>query len=183
MSPILGQLVLANTQRNIGIVIAVVVVLGFLTYWLINTRRSRPEVGSEIELAPNRKEYYDDEDLEGRVLDRALLWGLLTMIVVAVGLPLYWLGEPGRQSGAEQGFEDRAVERGAQLFATTEAGGLNCAGCHGPEGVGGVAPHTLTTADGRDIAIAISVETVAISSTTSGRHSGATNPGPMPSIL
>ena len=152
MSPDLGHAVLANTQRNVGIVIAVVVVLGFLAYWIFNTRRARPETGSEIELAPNRKEYYPDEDLESRVLDRALLWGLLTMIVVAVGLPLYWLGEPGRQSGAELGFEDRAVDRGAELFATTEAGGLNCAGCHGPEGVGGVAPHTLTIADGDFIA-------------------------------
>ncbi len=152
MSPDLNHVVLANTQRNVGVVIAVVVVLGFVAYWIFNTRRARPELGSEIELAPNRKEYYPDGDLEGRVLDRALLWGLLTMIVVAIGLPLYWLGEPGRQSGAEQGFEDRAIDRGAELFATTEAGGLNCAGCHGPEGVGGVAPHTLTAADGDFIA-------------------------------
>ena len=34
--------------------------------------QAKPEVGSEIELAPNRKPYFADEELEGRKLDRTL---------------------------------------------------------------------------------------------------------------
>ena len=41
----------------------------------------------------------------------------------------------------------------AELFAPTEEGGYNCAGCHGSEGVGGQAPpYTLTDADGEFVA-------------------------------
>ena len=37
-----------------------------LVYVFVNIRNSRAEVGSEIELAPNRKPYLADEELEGR---------------------------------------------------------------------------------------------------------------------
>ena len=73
--------------------------------------------------------------------------------VTAVGLPLYWLNEPGRQSGAIENFDQTFVNRGAKLFAPTGDGGYNCAGCHGAEGVGGQAPpYTLTDADGEFVA-------------------------------
>ena len=70
-----------------------------------------------------------------------------------MGLPLYWLNEPGRQTGAIENFDQTFVNRGARLFAPTEEGGYNCAGCHGSEGVGGQAPpYTLTDADGEFVA-------------------------------
>ncbi len=134
---------LASTQQTIAVVVALAVVLGWLVYLLANIRSSRPEVGAEIELAPNRKPYLDDEQLEGPKLDRTLRWGLLCLVVVGVGLPLYWLGEPSRQANAEQGFEERAVSRGADLFATTADGGFNCAGCHGGT-AGGLVDYTVT---------------------------------------
>ena len=75
------------------------------------------------------------------------------MAIVAIGLPLYWLNEPGRQSGAIENFDQTFVNRGAKLFAPTGDGGYNCAGCHGSEGVGGQAPpFTLTGADGEFVA-------------------------------
>ena len=54
----------------------------------------------------NRKPYLADEELEGQKLDRTLTFGLLGLFVVAVGLPLYWLAEPGRQDGARRGLRD-----------------------------------------------------------------------------
>jgi mono/diheme cytochrome c family protein len=70
-----------------------------------------------------------------------------------VGLPLYWLAEPGRQSGAIETFDQTFINRGAKLFAPTDDGGYNCAGCHGAEGVGGQAPpFTLTDTDGEFVA-------------------------------
>jgi mono/diheme cytochrome c family protein len=125
--------------------VAILVVVGWGLYLLANVRRSKPEVGSEIELAANRKQYLDDEQLEGRRLDQVLRWGLISLSIVGVGLPLYWLAEPGRQSGAVSNFEDTFVARGAALFAPTADGGFNCAGCHGgAQGLGGEVPYTLT---------------------------------------
>ena len=55
---------------------------------------------SEIELAPNRRPYLNDDQMEGPRLDKALGWALGLMAVVAVGLPLYWLHEPSRQASS-----------------------------------------------------------------------------------
>jgi mono/diheme cytochrome c family protein len=135
-----------STQRSIAIIIAIVLTLGWLLYLIGNLRKARPEVGSEIELAPNRKPYYDDETLEGPRLNRALLAGLLTLLVVGIGLPLYALDEPTRQAEAIVGFDNRFASWGSQDFATTAEGGFNCAGCHGAGGVGGAADYTFTDA-------------------------------------
>ncbi|MGI9121050.1 MAG: cytochrome c [Acidimicrobiales bacterium] len=135
----------ASTQQTIGIVVALLVVVGWALYLAANVRRAKPEVGSELELAANRKPYLDDEALEGPRLERALTWGLIALTICAVGLPLYWLAEPGRQAGAVEGFADQAVERGTKLFAPTADGGFNCAGCHGgAQALGGEVPYTLT---------------------------------------
>ena len=143
----------ATTVKAIGVVIAVVTGIGVVGYILVNLRQGRPEIGAEIELAPNRKPYFDDEQLEGPRLNRALASGLVLIAITAVGLPLYWLNEPGRQTGAIENFDQTFVNRGARLFAPTEEGGYNCAGCHGSEGVGGQAPpYTLTDADGEFVA-------------------------------
>ena len=87
----------ASTQRTIGLVIAVVVAVGFSVYVLFNLRQGRKEIFAEVELAPNRKPYYDDDTLETKRLDIALAGGVATLIIIALALPLYWLGEPGRQ--------------------------------------------------------------------------------------
>ena len=133
-----ADLVLASTQTNVGYVIAAVVVLGFFVYLYINIRKVKPELGSEIELAPNRKPYHEDEVLETKVLDKALRWALLLLVVVGVGLPVYWLNEPSRQSGADENYNATFVGRGEEQYTAA------CAQCHGPEGVGGVAPYLLT---------------------------------------
>jgi hypothetical protein len=62
--------------RNIAVAIFGVLTLGWVIYLLLNLRKARAEVGSEIELAPNRKPYYDDEALEGPRLERAQIFAL-----------------------------------------------------------------------------------------------------------
>jgi mono/diheme cytochrome c family protein len=153
MSLLLAVLVAATTVKAVGVVICAITIIGFVTYALVNIRAGRAEISSEIELAPNRKPYYDDETLEGPRLTRALGVGFVLMAVTAIGLPLYWLNEPGRQSGAVENFDQTFINRGARLFAPTADGGYNCAGCHGAEGVGGQAPpYTLTKSDGEFVA-------------------------------
>lgn len=152
MTHALSAVLAASTVKSIGAVIAVLVGIGFVVYVVVNIRAGRAEVASEIELAPNRKPYFDDEEMEGRKLERSLSAGLLLLGVVAIGLPLYWLNEPGRMDGAEETFDEIFVHRGEALFAPTEEGGYDCAGCHGPEGVGGVAPYTITDDEGEFVA-------------------------------
>lgn len=148
MIALLATVLAASTVKSVGAVIAVLTIIGFVVYLAVNVRSGRPEIGSEIELAANRKPYYPDEILEGPRLTRALSTGLLLLAVSAIGLPLYWLQEPARQDGAVEQFDRTFVNRGARLFAPTAEGGLNCAGCHGPGGTGGVAPpFTLTGAN------------------------------------
>jgi mono/diheme cytochrome c family protein len=133
------------TTTTIGVIGLVVICAGWLLYAAFNVFGGRDEVGSEIELAPNRKEYYDDETLEGPRLERVQLWGVVLLGIIVVALPLYWVFEPSRQAGAQEGWDNRFASWGSQLFATTGDGGFNCAGCHGGmAGVGGEAPFTVT---------------------------------------
>jgi mono/diheme cytochrome c family protein len=134
----------ASTQ-SIAIIILVVLTGAWLVYIVWNVvKAGRPEVGSEIELAPNRKEYFDDEQLEGRRLERFQLVGLGMLAISAVGLPLYWLHEPARQAGAVEDYNETFANWGSRDFATTADGGFNCAGCHGGmKAQGGVAAYTV----------------------------------------
>ena len=141
----MGSAMVGLTTTTIGVIGLVVITGGWILYGLFNVRAGRKEAGAEIELAPNRKPYYDDETLEGPRLERVQLWGVIMLVIIVVALPLYWVFEPSRQAGAQEGWDNRFASWGSQLFATTADGGFNCAGCHGGmAGVGGEAPFTVT---------------------------------------
>jgi mono/diheme cytochrome c family protein len=131
--------------RQIAEVIAIVVTLGFVVYLAFNLRKARPEAGAEIELAPNRKQYFDDDVLEGPRLERFQMWGVAMLAIVAIGLPVYFIREPGRQAGATVGFDQRFASWGAALFAPTTEGGFGCASCHGGMGAPGGVAQTVVT--------------------------------------
>ena len=138
------MLLAASTQRTVGFVILAIVFIGYVAYLILNSRSARGEVGSEIELAPNRKPYLLDEELEGTKLDKSLLAGLAMLAVIGVGLPLYWLGEPGRHQGLIADTDRVFADRGGELYEE----GADCQQCHGAEGAGGSAPNTITDASG-----------------------------------
>lgn len=132
----------ASTQRTIGWVLAILVTVPVL-FLLVRRAvavifRTDPEVGSEIELAPNRLPAVPDEFLEGRRLDRSLGAGLVTMAIIGVTLPLYWLGEPGRIDGADVDYTRQFISRGSNQYEEL------CTACHGPDGTAGTASYTLT---------------------------------------
>jgi mono/diheme cytochrome c family protein len=114
-------------------------------------KRARLEDKTPANLTP----FLEDEDLESRRLERVQAWSLIFAAVFAISLPLYWLREPTRQHQSTQYFDKNSVARGAVLFANAAspeynaAVSLQCANCHGQNGVGGVAPQTITDANGK----------------------------------
>ena len=136
---------IASTSKSIAMLILFASLGGWVLYAIFNVRKGRAEVGAEQTLAANRKEYYDDETLEGSRLERVQVLGLLFLAIITIALPLYWILEPHRQAEAKFGFEKRFVSWGSTLFQPTADGGFNCAGCHGGmKGTGGVAPYAVT---------------------------------------
>ncbi len=153
------HLLAASTQRNLGMAIAVVAIVGFAIYLIYNVLwAGRGEKGSEVELAPNRKPYLSDEELETSKLDLALVSGLVTLVIIGVALPLYWLGEPGRQQGYLEYSRDQFTSRGAGLFEES------CSSCHGGGGLGGNTDHTVADDNGNFVA-AIKWEVPALTTT------------------
>jgi hypothetical protein len=137
-----------TTQRSIGYVVLAIVILGGIGFVLNQLRIGRREAGSEIELAPNRKPYLADEELEGPKLNLALWSALGLLVIIAVTLPLYWLAEGGRQEGAVKDFRNGFIEKGALIFGTDPLEGAQCETCHGPKGTGGVASFVITDENG-----------------------------------
>jgi Cytochrome C oxidase, cbb3-type, subunit III len=138
--------------QSVGAVLAAIAVVTVVVYAAINLLFSgKKELGSELELAANRKPYLSDEELEGPKLDRTLTFALITLFVIAVALPLYWILEPGRQAGAKDDFNRKFVKEGGELFAPVgdNLHALGCAGCHGGmKATGGSATYNITEPDG-----------------------------------
>ena len=162
-----------STQQKVGVVIGAVLIFGWLGYLITHLMKAGAPPGAEIELAPNRKPYFDDDKLETKKLDSALGVALLLTAVSAVGLPAYWVMESGRQVNAVKGFDRRAVKRGHSLFQPTDSpehgAHFGCATCHGADGGGGVTKYTVTDFLGRTEQVtwaAPAVNTVAYRYTT-----------------
>lgn len=141
-------MILALTFRTILVIInvvAVAVIVVVIGYKVLSVRREPKE-----KPAQNLTPFLDDQELEGGHLERVLRWALLFSTIVAVVLPVYWVLEPGRQTAEATGFEDRAIERGAVLFANDQmtaydnTKSLLCANCHGTDAGGGSAAYTIT---------------------------------------
>lgn len=142
------MLLAASTQRTIGYVILAIVFVGGLVYLFFNIRSAKGEVGSELELAPNRRDDVRDEDLEGKRLDFALGANLAMLTIIGVSLPLYWLGEPGRQEGWDQHTAELFAERGERIYLE----GAQCVTCHGVDGTGGATNTAITSETGEFVA-------------------------------
>lgn len=136
---------LALATTSIAWVAFAAILVGWIGYYILNNKSARDELGSEIELAPNRKPYYNDEDLEGKRLTRVISFNTMLLLVLALALPIYWVFEPARQEGAKEHRANELVGWGSGLFATTADGGFNCAGCHGGmKAEGATAPASVT---------------------------------------
>lgn len=115
-----------------GVIITIVVIAAIV--WLavlgVSALRSRGSEEIPSNLAPGES----DEILETKRLERAQQAAVLLSAFLAVGIPLYYLGEPARQESFVEAYAEESVARG--LAHWTE---YQCASCHGADGGGGVA--------------------------------------------
>ncbi len=139
---------LAANYRAIGLTITAIVAIGFVVLFIRNINQAKPELGSEIELAANRRPYLSDEELEGPKLDKSLSFALVTLGICSLAIPFYWLAEPGRQDGAVDAYQLSFESRGEDLYVA----GAQCVNCHSAGGVGGGAAYVLQDADGQFVA-------------------------------
>ena len=121
----------------IALTIAFVVLLAWMGYLYVNSRRS-PAASSEPP-PPNLSPPASDDELENRKLTRVLRAALFGSILLAVALPWYAITEPDRQEAAAETIAEESVIAGAHFFSVE---GFGCAECHGPTGGGGAAPYT-----------------------------------------
>lgn len=119
---------------NVLLIVLVAVTGGFIFLSMGLFRRRTAEVAPGLRPGPS------DEDLERRIQVRYRFWGAILTIFLALFLPVYWFREPTRLDEKRAQFFDRAVSRGAALFAPTGESlvAVGCANCHGAEGEGGV---------------------------------------------
>ncbi len=115
---------------NLITVFAVVVGIVWLGVLFVSAIRNR---GGE-EVSPNLKPGITDQELETKRLEGGQKAAIAFSAFLAISLPLYFLGETGRQEDFVNEFDEAAVERGAHIVEE-----FACFSCHGPEGSGGVA--------------------------------------------
>ena len=69
--------------------------------------------------------------------------------MIAVALPLYWLGEAGREDGAIKTSATSLRPSGRSALRRRPARGAKCEDCHGPKGTGGQTSFVITDEDGK----------------------------------
>ena len=120
-------------------------------------RPSRRKLGIPHAMRPAQP----DEVLEGPRLERVQIWGVLSVLSLAIFIPAYWLPETQRQEHFQERFDEEAEHRGMLIYnqppelpegiggvefkQVEEASqlGQSCINCHGPEGAGGTAPYNI----------------------------------------
>ncbi|HUO46350.1 MAG TPA: c-type cytochrome [Acidimicrobiia bacterium] len=119
-------------SSSLVITLAVIGGVAWLTFLGVSALRAR---GKE-EVAPNLALGRTDEELETRRLERVQQAAVLLSAFMAVGLPLYYLGEEERQVSFVDQFNDESVNRGEHLIEE-----FGCFDCHGAGGSGGGATY------------------------------------------
>ena len=137
--------VLALATTSIAWIVLAIVVVGWLVYALLNAGSARKESARRSSWPPTASRTTTTRRSRASGSTASSCTACCCSSSSSIGLPLYWVLEPGRQAGATEGLEKRLASWGAGLFAPTADGGFNCAGCHGGmTAAGGVAPYTVT---------------------------------------
>ncbi|MGH8927521.1 MAG: c-type cytochrome [Acidimicrobiia bacterium] len=117
-------------SSSLVITLAVIGGVAWLAFLGVSALRTR---GKE-QIPPNLSPARTDEELETRRLERVQQFAVLVSGFMAVGLPLYFLGEGLRQESFVDQFHEESVTRGEHLVEE-----FACFSCHGAAGSGGSA--------------------------------------------
>lgn len=135
----------------LAVAVVVIVVWALVFFAIMRDRRSG------IPVPPNLKPYLEDDALETGHLERVLQVAVVLLVFTSIGLAAIFIWEPTRQAEAFDDLSEKAVETGAVIYASTQPDAeghtnpksFGCADCHGPGGVGGSAPQTITDDNGK----------------------------------
>jgi mono/diheme cytochrome c family protein len=116
---------------GIGAFVLTLAVLGTLAWLWFLLGSSRVRRRREAPPA-NQSPFMTDDELESRRLNSTLIGALAASAVLAVILPVYFLGETDRQEASAEHFDEVAIERGEHWYEE-----FQCGDCHGPTGGGG----------------------------------------------
>ena len=119
-------------DSSVVITIVVIAAVAWLAFLGVSALRSRGPEEVPANLAPPES----DDVMETRRLERSQQAAVLLSAFMAIGLPLYYLGETNRQEGFVEQFDSESVTRGDHLVVE-----FACYSCHGPDGVGGQAQY------------------------------------------
>lgn len=117
-------------DSSVVITIVVIAAVAWLAFLGVSALRSRGPEAVPSNLAPGES----DDVMETRRLERTQQAAVLLSAFLAIGLPLYYLGETNRQLGFVDQFDAESVARGEHLVEE-----FACYSCHGPDGTGGEA--------------------------------------------
>jgi mono/diheme cytochrome c family protein len=129
-----------SSAESLGFLIAGLVLVGFflglrlVTRQGFGDRRPRPDIPAAMQPGPT------DEDLEKPRLEKLQGWSLLSILFLALWIPVVWLTEPQTNKDQEAFLTEEAEFRGAkavQLFSETNIYGVGCVRCHGTDLGGG----------------------------------------------
>jgi mono/diheme cytochrome c family protein len=120
------------------IVLLAVAMLAVVVLLIVNSSRGRR---SYEDIPPAMRPGYSDEELERKILERWMGWGIVLTAFFAIFLPLYWMREPARLTNATNASAVQDFERGEELFVT------NCGLCHGATAEGGGTKSTYDATD------------------------------------
>lgn len=118
----------------VGATLGLLIVLLFLY--------GRPRASRQEGLPTNFGRGDPDSVLEGSRLNRVLVWGVASSILITGFLVIYFVIEPFREAAYGKKFLEASTTRGEHEFRpNVDEGqqGANCASCHGPNGEGGFA--------------------------------------------
>ena len=121
----------------IALLLAVVLLLGWMGYLYVNSRRSR---AAAQEAAPsNLSPHLSDDELENTKLTKVLRAALFGSALLAIALPWYAFNEPGRQDAFAEDLAHFDIEEGEHWYGPDA---FACSDCHGPTAGGGAAEWT-----------------------------------------
>ncbi len=127
------------TPQQVAVAV-VVVTLGLLIVLLV--LYGRPRRSPQEGLPANFSRGDPDSVLENQRLQKILVWGVASSVILAGFLTFYFVKEPYREAAYNKKFLAASVARGEVQFRPDLAAGqtgANCAQCHGPNGEGGFA--------------------------------------------